>query len=312
MHSVIACAEQARSAEARQSTRLETSQVQPNIAKLFLASLYLAAVFAAPAHANRSQLKAAKSWTYQLQGNIGAIASSGADVAVIDWDHAGSRAAVERLKQKPGGGRRVVIGYLSIGEAERGRGYWKSCCANSSPAWLTSKTQGWAGNYAVRYWDPAWKSIVMQRLSELIAAGFDGVYLDRADTWETMRGQNANARSAMIQLIKEVASAARAKKGDFAIMVQNAEELLTDASYLAAIDAIAKEDLFHGIKHDGRRNASGDISSSVRDLKRAQAQGKAIFVIEYLKAANAETVRSEIRAQGFIPFFGPRNLAGQN
>ena len=285
--------------------------MQPDRTILALASVALL-ILAAPAHASRSQLKAAKSWTYQLQGNVGAIAGSGADVAVIDWDHVGSRSAVERLKQKPGGGRRVVIGYLSIGEAERGRSYWKSCCTNGSPDWLTSKTQGWAGNYAVRYWDSAWKAIVMQRLSELIAAGFDGVYLDRADTWETMRGQNANARSAMIQLIKEVASAARAKKSDFAIMVQNAEELLTDSSYVSAIDAIAKEDLFHGINHDGRRNSSGNISSSLRDLKRAQSQGKAIFVIEYLKGSSAETVRSEIRAQGFIPFFGPRDLAGQN
>jgi uncharacterized protein (TIGR01370 family) len=116
----------------------------------------------------------------------------------------------------------------------------------------------------------------------------------------------------MIKLIKEVAAAARAKRGDFAIMVQNAEELLSDSSYVATIDAIAKEDLFHGINHDGRRNSSGDISYSVRDLKRAQAAGKTIFVIEYLSGSSAEGVRSEIRKQGFVPFFGPRNLAGRS
>ena len=88
---------------------------------------------AVPAEASRSDLKAAKSWTYQLQGNIGSIASSDADVAVIDGENASARAMVERLKRKPGGGRRVVIGYLSIGEAETYRGYWKNCCANGSP-----------------------------------------------------------------------------------------------------------------------------------------------------------------------------------
>jgi cysteinyl-tRNA synthetase, unknown class len=273
-----------------------------------LACLSVLAIFqVSDAHANRSQLKSAKSWTYQLQGNVGAIAGSGADVAVIEADTAGS---IERLKRKPDGSRRVVIGYLSIGEAEKWRGYWKNCCANGSPSWLTSKTQGWSGNYAVKYWDPRWKAIVMQRLNAMIAAGFDGVYLDRADTWETMRGQNSNARGEMIKLIKEVAAAARAKKSDFAIMVQNAEELLTDPGYVSTIDAIAKEDLFHGINHNGKRNSSGDVSHSVKDLKRAQAAGKTIFVIEYLKGDNAEKVRSEIRAQGFVPFFGPRNLAG--
>jgi cysteinyl-tRNA synthetase, unknown class len=276
-------------------------------------TLIAATLCAAPTLAGRTELKNATSWTYQLQGNVGPIAASGADVAVIDWDHVNNRGTVEALKRKPGGGRRQVIGYLSIGEAETWRGYWKSCCAGGrQPSWLTSKTQGWKGNYAVKFWDPAWKAIVSQRLAGLIAAGFDGVYLDRADTWETMRGQNANARSAMIQLIKEVASEARGRKGDFAIMVQNAEELLTDGGYVATIDAIAKEDLFHGINHDGGRNDRGTVGESARLLTRAKSQGKAIFVIEYLKGATAEKVRSEIRALGFIPFFGPRNLQGQN
>jgi cysteinyl-tRNA synthetase, unknown class len=268
---------------------------------------------ATAAQAGRSELKSATSWTYQLQGNVGQIAGTSADVAVIDWDHVGNRGTVEALKRKPGGGRRQVIGYLSIGEAETWRSYWKSCCAGGKdPGWLTSKTQGWKGNYAVRYWDPGWKAIVSQRLRSLIDAGFDGVYLDRADTWEAMRGQNANARGAMIQLIKEVAAEARGRKGDFAIMVQNAEELLTDSSYVSAIDAIAKEDLFHGINHDGGRNDRGTVGESARLLTRAKNQGKAIFVIEYLKGATADKVRGEIRNLGFIPFFGPRMLQGQN
>jgi cysteinyl-tRNA synthetase, unknown class len=264
-------------------------------------------------YAGRSELKSATSWTYQLQGNVGQISGTAADVAVIDWDHVNNRSTVESLKRKPGGGRRQVIGYLSIGEAETWRGYWKNCCAGGkNPGWLTSKTQGWKGNYAVRYWDPGWKAIVSQRLRGLIDAGFDGVYLDRADTWETMRGQNSNARGAMIQLIKEVASEARSRKGDFAIMVQNAEELLSDSSYVSTIDAIAKEDLFHGINHDGGRNDKGTVNESARLLTRAKNQGKAIFVIEYLKGATADKVRGEIRNLGFIPFFGPRNLQGQN
>ncbi len=270
------------------------------------------ALVATPADASRTLIKSASSWTYQLQGNVMAIAPTNADVAVIDWDHVANRGTVDRLKQKPGGGRRLVIGYLAIGEAENWRGYWKSCCAGGNkPSWLTSRTQGWAGNYATRYWESGWKNIVMTRLNQLVDAGFDGVYLDRADTWETMKGQNANARSEMIQLVKEVASAARAKNSNFAIMVQNAEELLTDESYLATIDAIAKEDLFHGIRHDGSRNSSGDVSHSVSLLKRLKARGKAIYVIEYLSGATADKVRGEVRAQGFIPFFGPRNLASQ-
>ena len=286
-----------------------------------LQQLYSSAVFSAlltislglgatTAEANRSLLKSAKSWTYQLHGNVAPIAGGAADVAVIDWDHVHDRGMLARLKQKPGGGRRLVIGYLSIGEAETYRGYWKSCCAGKSPSWLTGKTQGWSGNYVVRYWDPAWKAIVRQQLSAMLEAGLDGVYLDRADSWESMRKENSNARGAMIALVKELSAQARGRNPNFAVMVQNAEELLTDASYVAAIDAVAKESLFYGVAGAGRRNSAGDISASLRDLKRAQSNGKSIFVIEYLSGEGVERARSDIRAQGFVPFVASRHLSG--
>jgi cysteinyl-tRNA synthetase len=266
---------------------------------------------AAPADASKALLSRAQSWTYQLAGNVAEIHSTNYDVAVVDWDHVGNRATVERLKQKPGGGRRAVISYIAIGEAEVGRPYWNSCCASSKPSWFTSKTQGWSGNYVTRFWQPGWKQIVFDRVQKIVAAGFDGIYLDRIDSWESMRGENPNARAAMIQLVKEVASRARGARSDFAIIVQNGEELLTDSSYVASIDAIAKESLFYGVNGIGTRNPSGMIAESMSLLKRAKASGKDIFVIEYLSGAQAEKTRPEIRAQGFVPFFGNRALQGQ-
>ena len=140
-----------------------------------------------------------------------------------------------------------------------------------------------------------------------MAAGFDGIYIDRVDTWENVKAPGSS-RGAMIQLVKEVSTWTRGHNGNAAIMVQNGEELLNDGSYLAAIDAIAKEDLIHGIDHKGSRNSSGDIVHSTKLLRSAQAAGKKIFVIEYLKGSSAESVRSEIRKLGFVPFFGPRDL----
>jgi cysteinyl-tRNA synthetase, unknown class len=259
------------------------------------------------AEASRGLLKSAQSWAYQLQGNVGSIASSGADVVVVDADH--MRGAATRLRTKPGGGRRVVIAYVAIGEVETWRGYWKGLSASGRPSWVTSRTQGWAGNYIVHYWEPAWKAIVKERVRQIFAAGFDGLYLDRVDTWENVKAPGGS-RQAMIQWVREISSYARSIKSDAAIMVQNGEELLSSAEYVSAIDAIAKEDLFHGVNHDGRRNSAGMVSESVRMLKGAQAKGKTIFVIEYLKGSTADSVRAEIRKQGFVPFFGGRDLSG--
>ncbi len=275
------------------------------VAYLIGAGAVLIASPGTPAEAGRSLVKSASTWSYQLQGNVGRIASSHADMVVVDPDHAGSAA---RFRSKPGGGRRAVLAYLSIGEAERGRPYWTSCCSSGSPSWLTGKTQGWAGNYVVKFWDPAWKAIIASRVRGFMAQGYDGLYLDRVDTYENVQAPGGS-RAAMIAFVQQVASQARSAKGDAAIVVQNAEELLTSDSYVASIDGIAKEDLFHGANHSGARNPGGMVQASVGLLKNAKAKGKSIFVVEYLSGGSASNVASEIRRQGFVPNFAGRDLS---
>lgn len=269
----------------------------------FIAGLMLAGLIssAATAEAGQSMVRSAQSWSYQLTGNLGNIISSNADVVVVDADAGGN---ASRFNKKPGGGRRAALAYLSVGEAEKWRSYWKSCCSGAQPSWLTYNTQGWAGNYVVKFWEPGWKAIVSQRVREIFAKGYDGVYLDRVDTWE-----RTGNKAAMIQLIREIASQARSLKGDAAIMVQNGEELLDNSGYVSAIDAIAKEDLFHGVKHDGSRNPASMVSGSLQLLNRAKSQGKKIFVVEYLSGGTAASVAAEIRKQGYVPNFAGRSLS---
>jgi cysteinyl-tRNA synthetase, unknown class len=268
-----------------------------------IAAFGLALAAATDASAGRAMLQNAKSWTYQLQGSDRAAASS-ADVVIVDQSAAGN---LSRLKQKPGGGRRAAIGYLSIGEAEPWRPYWKSCCSGGNrPSWLTSKTQGWKSNYVVKYWEPGWKAIVRERVGQMMRAGFDGIYIDRVDTWENVKAPGSS-RAEMIQLVREVASAARSIKGDAAILVQNGEELLSDAGYVSAIDGIAKESLYYGTTSGiGKRNSVGDINSSLGPLKHAKARGKAVLVVEYI--GDNAAVAAEIRSHGFVPNFAKRGL----
>ena len=77
-------------------------------------------------------LRAATSWGYQLQEiDPEAIARVPYDMLVLDYSRDGSDAQaltadeVAKLKVKPDGTRRVVLAYLSIGEAETYRYYWK-------------------------------------------------------------------------------------------------------------------------------------------------------------------------------------------
>ena len=76
------------------------------------------------------KLTGIKSWAYQLQKiDPGVIARSKQDLVVIDYSRTGagadafSSAQLSRMKRKSDGSRRIVLAYLSIGEAEDYRFY---------------------------------------------------------------------------------------------------------------------------------------------------------------------------------------------
>src|SRR5207249_4702512 len=70
-----------------------------------------------------------KSWRYQLQNiDPSQIARSPDDLVVVDCDGDGGAlgaAKVEQMRRKPDGSRRLVLAYVSIGEAENYRRYWQ-------------------------------------------------------------------------------------------------------------------------------------------------------------------------------------------
>ena len=122
---------------------------------------------------------------------VAALAATNYDAFIVDayfdGDQTLTPAQVAALAQKPGGGKRLVLAYMSIGEAENYRPYWQSQWVTSPPAWLAAENPDWPGNYKVRYWDPGWKQIILgdgAYLDGIIAQGFDGVYLDIIDALE--------------------------------------------------------------------------------------------------------------------------------
>jgi len=101
---------------------------------------------------------------------------------------------VSRIKIKDNGGQRIVIAYLSIGEAEDYRYYWISEYDDNPPDWILKENSNWAGNYPVEYWNKEWQSIIAtgedSYLKGIIDVGFDGVYLDIVDGYQTFEDMN--------------------------------------------------------------------------------------------------------------------------
>ncbi|MEW5962062.1 MAG: MJ1477/TM1410 family putative glycoside hydrolase [Pseudomonadota bacterium] len=278
-----------------------------------------------PAREHRRALIApVASWGYQLRRlDVAEVAASPFDLVVIDYapDRTESREIpftrdeVRRMQAKPGGGRRLVMAYLSIGEAERYRTYWQSAWYEPAtrPPWLLGVNPQWDGNFLVQYWHPDWKRIVFGRpesyLDRIVAAGFDGVYLDRADAFQELAGKHPEAEREMVRFIGEIAAYARSVRPELLIVMQNAEELVAHASVRQAIDAIAKEDLLYGVNHDGRRNPAGMIAASLADLRRARRAGLKVLAVEYLEPGEkAGKAAAEARREGFVLHLTERSL----
>ena len=259
---------------------------------------------AEPAFEATTAARQVKSWHYQLQSiDPSAIAKSSADMVVIDYsgeDGPFTRAQIELMRRKPDGSRRLVLAYMSIGEAESYRWYW----ARRSPAWLGPENPQWRGNYGVRFWHPDWQAIIFEYTEKILAAGFDGVYLDKVDEFDEL-GHHAE----MVEFVGRIAGRAKSQRPDFLIVSQNGDALIADPKFRQAIDAFAREDLLYGETVDGERNDADSIRDSIQQLKSLTAEGKPVFVVEYPRDDDqAQTARREIAEQNFIGLVARRAL----
>jgi cysteinyl-tRNA synthetase, unknown class len=271
---------------------------------------------------------AIRSWGYQLQGpNPDVLASVPYDAIVIDYSRDGrdetalTTADVARLKVKPDGKPRVVLAYMSIGEAESYRFYWKRRWSDfwlipnviTAPAWRGNLNGDWGGNYAVRYWEPEWQAIIIGDggyLDRLVKAGFDGVWLDKVDSsLEDVAAGRSTAKADMIAFVKSIGDKGRRLKPGFRVFPQNAEALLSDPGYRAAIDGIGKEGLLYGEDGPHKPNSPALVAERVALLRQLVAEGKPVLAVEYLdKPAEIDAARAQIVGYGFVPHFGDRLL----
>ncbi len=275
-----------------------------------------------------------RSWGYQLQ-NLGLLSiADGTDLLVVDYSRDGSEARVlkteeiERLRTRADGSKRIVLAYLSIGEAESYRYYWPERGLMGRPAWLGHENPEWKGNYNVRFWQSGWQKIIVRpsvslldRLLELaqpsrrpyldriVEAGFDGVYLDRVDAFDEWKTENPGSQAEMIAFVGKISSYAKRRRPNFLVVAQNGEELLQSADYRRSLDAVAKEDLFYGAVGSGDANDPASVKGSLVELNRMKAEGRPVFVVEYLSdAAKRADVLRQLGRTGFIIHFAERDL----
>ena len=250
------------------------------------------------------------SWLYQLQGaDPKEIAGSGFDIAVVDYSRDGteegkySREEIEMMGEKL-----VTLAYVSIGEAEDYRYYWKEEWKENPPEWLGPENPDWPGNYAVRYWMEEWKEIVFSYIEKVKEQGFDGVYLDKVDEfeyWVENGMDEATLARAMVGFINEI----KERAGTMLGYIQNGERIvLFDKRILNLIDGIGVEDLFYdGVDPIDER----EVEERLGVLREYSSAGKRVLVVDYVddgsgyEGDNLERIEDFIkrsRREGFVPY----------
>jgi len=249
---------------------------------------------------------------------------------------------IETIRTDGPCGDKIILAYLSIGEAEDYRDYWDPAWVDDqgmpredvAPAWLGPPNPNFDGNYKVRYWDPGWQVVIYGTaggddrtpLDRIIDAGFDGVYLDIIDAyefWSSTEGGNeltrALARGRMITWVTRVSDYAKVTRGvsTFLVFPQNAADIIrTDdgelddlsEAYFAAIDGIGIEDLFYD---ETTPQPLEDVQYRLDQLVEYRDRGRTILVTDYVLSESFTPASSNSRvldfyeralAQGFIPY----------
>jgi cysteinyl-tRNA synthetase len=181
------------------------------------------------------------------------------------------------------------------------------------PDWLGPANPQWQGARGVRFWRQEWRDILFSgagtMLEPILAAGYDGAFLDRVDAYMDWIAERPRAAQDMMDLVEAVAATARRARPGFLLIGQNAEPLLAEPRYRAVIDAVSKESLFYGLQGAGIANSAADVAWSRKGLDAARQAGLPVFTIEYLDdAATATEVQRAHRALGYVPFIATRQL----
>ena len=243
---------------------------------------------------------------------IAKLKECGRDWIVLDATFAGDtpweQTDLDTIRSGKAG--RKVVAYLSIGEAEDYRSYWQSDWASNgkrtaaAPVWLGIENPEWKGNYQVKYWNAEWQKLMLPAIDDAMARGFDGVYLDIVDGFQTYE-QGADGylddrinpetkqtyRRDMVDWVKAIAARARAKNPTALVIPQNGSQLVADNDFVDVISAQGIEDLFTNGKKLQPASHTDEILGHLKTLALAK---KPVLLIEYPKTHQGEALSKKL------------------
>lgn len=256
--------------------------------------------------ANATNYISFKTVHYQLQNaNFSRLLDLHANYLIMDPDD--SKLTREQIQALEDDGT-IVLAYLSIGEAENYRNYWQSDWRVGNPSFIDLENPSWPGNYKVKYWDPRWQEIILNRTRELSQLGYSGVFLDVVDAYYYYQERGvANASEEMIGFVGKIKNVGTSVTPSFLIVPQNALDLYSSEDYRVLVNGLGAESTWYNgdvaVDQNETSYALSFMDSAVKD-------GKFVLSIDYpTETKNICDFYSKCHSHGFVCTVSNLNLS---
>jgi uncharacterized protein (TIGR01370 family) len=204
---------------------------------------------------------------------------------------------------------KIVIAYLSIGEAEDYRYYW-----DPKADYLLEENPEWPGCWYVDYTNIEWQQIIINDYIPMIQnKGFDGLYLDTVETYQIEEQYPNCTKDAMVNFVTAISDSYRS--GDFCIIMQNGLDIASDL--LDDIDGVAVEETYFravyghllGWHINGIPQKPAVRRYNEQQMTEVLHHGMVVFTLDYA-VLPFQVNRCYIisQAEGFIPYVSTAQL----
>ncbi len=210
------------------------------------------------------------------------------------------------------GRERELLGYLSLGEIESHRSYFKAAQAEGL---LLRENPAWRGSFYVDFRDSRWQRQVTEQLVPgILASGFNGIFLDTLDDAAELERTDPQKYRGMIAAAAGLVRGLRREFPQTTIMVNRGYDLLPQIAPF--IDIILGESVYttYNPQHKGYvRVPAPEYHEQVRLMRQALRWNPKLKIcsLDYWDPSDTKEIRHIYqveRANGFAPYVATPEL----
>ena len=201
---------------------------------------------------------------------------------------------------------KMVLGYISLGEAEEYRSYYKKL---QERGLLIEKNAVWKDHTIIDVRNPAWTKLVVEELiPDLLHKGFQGIMVDTLDSPLYLEQRDPKQFEGMKQGVARMIKAIRINYPHLKIMINRGFDVLPDIA--GDIDMVLAESTYSTYDFEKKEHKlvpESERSWFLETMKKLQDANPKLktYTLDYWDHADSASVKriyEEQRANGFVPY----------